>query len=106
MLAHALSFFWYYGQRFLGFLGNQTRKAFSDMLLDMRKMGQIGYHSRIIYIGSEPKLRYSFGIYDRLVLWWQEPWFNWRLEQRFVSYHKISRYVDALRQWGEKRASL
>jgi hypothetical protein len=103
MLAHALSFLWYYAQRFLGFIGSRNRQAFSEMLRDMRQMGQIGYHSRIIYVAGEPKLRYSFGIYDRLILWWQEPWFNWRLEDRFVSYHKIARYVEALRKWGEQR---
>lgn len=105
-LAHALSLLWYYSKRFLGFIGNKRQQEFSTMLRDMRQMGQIGYHSRIIYIGSEPKLRYSFGIYDRFMLWWQEPWFNWRLEDRFVSHHKISRYVEALRKWGEKRAPL
>ena len=103
MLAHGLSFLWYYGSRFIGIIGTDQQKAIGKMLKDMRTMDQIGYPSRIVYVGSEPKLRYSFGIFQRLKLWWQEPWFNWTMEKRFIAHHRIGRYSSALRKWGEHR---
>ncbi len=102
-LVHALGFLWHYFSRFLGFIGSERQKEVAKLLKDMARMDQIGYPSRIIYVGSEPKLRYSFSIYQKFKLWAQEPWFNWNIEDRFVSHHKIARYTHALRVWGEQR---
>ncbi|WP_444995213.1 lipase family protein [Aliikangiella sp. IMCC44359] len=104
-MVHALGFIWHYLSRLLGFIGTKKQKEIALLLRDMAKMDQIGYPSRIIYIGTEVKLRYSLSIYQKVVLWAKEPWFNYSLEQRFISHHKISRYTKALRQWGEKRTA-
>lgn len=102
-MVHAAGFIWHYATRFLGFIGSAKQKEVALMLKDMARMDQIGYPSRIIYDSGQPKLRYSFSIWQRFNLWLGEPWFNFSLEKRFVSHHKISRYTRALRQWGEDR---
>ncbi|MET1253924.1 lipase family protein [Aliikangiella maris] len=105
-MVHALGFIWHYFSRLLGFIGTKRQKAVADLLRDMAKMDQIGYPSRIIYDSGQPKLRYSFSVYQRFMLWLDEPWFNFSLENRFISHHKISHYTKALRQWGEHRVTL
>ncbi|TQV89341.1 lipase family protein [Aliikangiella coralliicola] len=102
-MVHALGFLWHYFTRLTSIIGGEKQKEVAKLLKDMARMNQIGYPSRIIYVGNEPKLRYSFSIYQRVMLWMDEPWFNFSLEKRFVSDHKISRYTNALKKWGETR---
>ena len=100
----SLGVIWRFVRRYLGFLGTDHQKAISKKLRDSARMRQIGYPSRIVYIGRQPKLRYSFGIFQRFALWLDEPWLRGSLEERFVSHHKMKRYSEALRNWGEHRS--
>ena len=100
----SLGVVWRFVRKYLGFIGTEHQKAVARKLHDSARMRQIGYPSRIIYIGGLPKLRYSFGIFERFALWLDEPWLRGSIEERFVSDHKIKRYSEALRKWGEHRS--
>ncbi|WP_045855647.1 lipase family protein [Teredinibacter purpureus] len=104
-LIHAAGLLWSGFTLAVRFIGTEHQKKVAGMLKDLARISQIGYSSRIIYLAGEPKLRYSFGIFQRISLWIGKPWSHGRLEKQFSCDHKIARYCYALRRWGEARVN-
>lgn len=75
----------------------------SETLLDAQKYRQSGYGSYLVGEGENARLRYSVGIYDRLV-WWSKQLLNmFRGEFKLLSDHSIETYSKKLATWAERR---
>lgn len=77
--------------------------SLSRVLIDAQKYRQSGYGSFLVGEGSKVRLRYSVGIYDRLV-WWSKQLVNlFRGEFKLLSDHSIETYSKKLATWAEQR---
>ena len=77
--------------------------SLSKVLIDAQKYRQSGYGSFLVGEGNKVRLRYSVGIFDRLV-WWSKQLMNlFRGEFKLLSDHSIETYSKKLATWAEQR---
>lgn len=75
----------------------------SRLLIDAQKYRQSGYGSYLVGEGKSARLRYSVGVYDKL-LWWGMQILNiFKSEFKLVSDHSIETYSKKLAVWAETR---
>ena len=78
-------------------------KEFSQLLTDAQKYRQSGYSSYLVGEGSNARLRYSVGSFDRFG-WWVKQWANlWQGEFKLLSDHSIDAYSQKLAAWASYR---
>ena len=78
-------------------------KKFSQLLTDAQKYRQSGYGSYLVGEGSNARLRYSVGSFDRF-RWWVKQWANlWQGEFKLLSDHSIDVYSQKLAAWASYR---
>lgn len=78
-------------------------KNLSKTLLDAQKYRQSGYGSFLVGEGSDARLRYNVGIFDRLVWWFKQFKNIFRGNFKILSDHSIEKYSKKLAIWAETR---
>ena len=80
--------------------------SLSRFILDAQKYRQSGYSSFLVGNGTNVRLRYSVGPYDRVVWWIKAIPKNFQGEFKMLSDHSIETYSEKLAKWANKRQTM
>lgn len=76
---------------------------FKKTMIDSAKYRQSGYGSFLVGDGNDVHLRYSVGVYDRLLWWFRQIGNLFKGDFALIADHSITKYSGKLAVWANRR---